>query len=334
MAKATKSGKPLERFVFLVQETLKDKPDTRIHTNYKLPNTAGRQREIDVYIEAIVHNIAINIAIECKSYRKAVSVDKIEAFNSKCNRIPVITKKVFVSESGYQADAIEAAKYFNIDLLDVKHVSRELILQWLPVTQLGLRYGVNHYSLVLDASEQELTTIVDQQITTFYWGDGEEPTNIIEFLHQQIRADIKRLWFFNVLEFMKRGGTTGVSHGTSTPFELKAPNMYIRTAEGKQYALLAISGEVKSRLVESAAVITSSQTYGKNDQVEAARLGFTMRDPSNQLDAILTAERLKFFHTDQNGNTQELQRLATFDPDTSQLTFNSSEVNVGSESAS
>ena len=52
------------------------------------------------------------IAIECKDYEKPVPVKDIEAFNTKCDRIKSINKKIFVSKNGYQKDAIPKIKRF------------------------------------------------------------------------------------------------------------------------------------------------------------------------------------------------------------------------------
>ncbi|WP_276963693.1 restriction endonuclease [Chryseobacterium sp.] len=111
-----KDGKNLEKLVRIVEEVYKTNPNTKVHSNYKIPNESGNKREIDVLIESTINNFEIKIAIECKEYKAKVSVEKIEAFNSKCQRIPSINKKIFVSQIGFQKDAIDAAKNFGISL--------------------------------------------------------------------------------------------------------------------------------------------------------------------------------------------------------------------------
>ena len=80
-------GKKLEQLVRFVQETLKNVPDTEIFSNYKIENISGRKREIDVFIKSQINGMDIKIAIKCKDYKNAIPVEKIEAFNSKCQRI-------------------------------------------------------------------------------------------------------------------------------------------------------------------------------------------------------------------------------------------------------
>ncbi|MCT3991088.1 restriction endonuclease [Elizabethkingia anophelis] len=111
-----KNGKNLEKLVRIVEEVYKTNPNTRIYSNYKIPNESGNKREIDILIESTINNFDIKIAIECKEYSTNVTVEKIEAFNSKCQRIPSINKKIFVSQTGFQRDAIDAAKTFGISL--------------------------------------------------------------------------------------------------------------------------------------------------------------------------------------------------------------------------
>lgn len=130
-------GKKLEQLVRFVQETLKNVPDTEIFSNYKIENISGRKREIDVFIKSQINGMDIKIAIECKDYKNAIPVEKIEAFNSKCQRINGISKKIFVATNGYQADAIEAARDFDIELYNLIDISKKQITEWLPIKQLN-----------------------------------------------------------------------------------------------------------------------------------------------------------------------------------------------------
>jgi len=87
------NGKQIEKLVRLIQEALKDFPGTQIFSNYKITNNSGRKREIDVLLKTNINGYEIIIAIECKDYKTPIPVEKIEAFNSKCQRIKGISKK-------------------------------------------------------------------------------------------------------------------------------------------------------------------------------------------------------------------------------------------------
>jgi hypothetical protein len=63
--KMKKDGKKLKKLVRLIQDSLKNSANTVIHSNYKIPNTSGRKREIDVFIVSKVNDFEIKIAIEC-----------------------------------------------------------------------------------------------------------------------------------------------------------------------------------------------------------------------------------------------------------------------------
>lgn len=120
-----KSGKKLENLVRLVEEVYKTNSDTEIIQNFKIKNLNDNSREIDLFIKSKINGYEINIAIECKEFARKVSVEKIEAFNSKCLRIPNINKRIFISEKGFQKDAIAAAKAFGIELYTFSEIKEQ-----------------------------------------------------------------------------------------------------------------------------------------------------------------------------------------------------------------
>jgi predicted helicase len=107
--KYMKNGKFLEEVVRIIHETLKADAQVVITKNRKVRDRHGDKREFDVFIEGTVNDEAINIAIECKDHSRKVSVSHIEAYITKCDRVPNIYKKMFVSRNGYTSGAIKAA---------------------------------------------------------------------------------------------------------------------------------------------------------------------------------------------------------------------------------
>lgn len=132
-----KDGKNLEKLIRIVEEVYKTNTQTKIFSNYKIPNESGNKREIDILIESTINNFDIKIAIECKEYSNKVSVEKIEAFNSKCLRIPSINKKIFVSQVGFQKDAIDAAKSFGISLYTFDDISKNANNILFPISRIN-----------------------------------------------------------------------------------------------------------------------------------------------------------------------------------------------------
>lgn len=126
-----KKGKRLEELIHLIQKTLIGNDKTQIYKNKRIKNTSGNSREFDVVIDSKINDISIRIVIECKDYKTPVSVEKIEAFHSKCLRIPEINKKIIISPSGFQKDAISAARDFGIEIFEFKYIDKSIINNWL-----------------------------------------------------------------------------------------------------------------------------------------------------------------------------------------------------------
>lgn len=129
-------GLQFERTIRLIQEAFKDSESTQILTNYKISNESGNNREIDILIISKINDFEIYIAIECKDYKKKIPVEKIEAFQSKCDRIKQINKKIFISSNGFQSDAVNSASYYGIELLTANELSRDYLEKLLPIRQI------------------------------------------------------------------------------------------------------------------------------------------------------------------------------------------------------
>lgn len=115
-----KKGNFLEAIVAILEKSLSSK-DTIITKNKKIIDLDGVEREIDIYIEAIFNKRKFNTVIECKNYAdsNSISMEKIEAFNTKCLRLPTVHKKIFLSTSEYQSGAFIKAKTCNIELYQI-----------------------------------------------------------------------------------------------------------------------------------------------------------------------------------------------------------------------
>ncbi len=90
-------GKKIERFVRLVQETLKSIPNTEIFSNYRIENKSGRKREIDVFIKSQIEK-CIKLQMKKHQYRKykevyQINIDILKQVIKKCDEFEVIFKK-------------------------------------------------------------------------------------------------------------------------------------------------------------------------------------------------------------------------------------------------
>lgn len=183
-----KKGGLFEITLRVVQESLRDKDDTEVIPNYKLKNPAGRTREFDVAIKSTINGFNFLAVIECKDYSGAVPVEKIEAFEGKCSRIPDINKKIFVSRNGYQEDAINAAKDFGIEIYDVHNIDPETIAHWLPVSCIKPIIRSIRVTNIRCWTKPPINK-PEFDISSTLFHDTEPPVKILDFsyrlLHQQ-----------------------------------------------------------------------------------------------------------------------------------------------------
>lgn len=127
-------GDLLEITLRIIQESLKDNNSTEIYSNYRIENSSGRRREFDIVIKTTVNGFELTVVIECKDYKKPVPVEKIEAFHSKCLRIPTVNKKIFVSRNGFQADSINAAREFGIECYHIENIDTDIVKTWFSIS--------------------------------------------------------------------------------------------------------------------------------------------------------------------------------------------------------
>ncbi len=194
-----RSDKIFETVNHIIQTSYKDNPNTKIHQNYKIPNRGGRKREIDIFIETKINDIEIQIAIECKDYSSKVSVEKIEAFKAKCERIPSINKKIFIAKEGFQEDAKIAAEEFGIDLYLLKEIDKEQVLGWLIteipkpvfVTRDLTNLGVLFHGIAPKFEPDDI----------FFPENQNQGVKLYEFLHEVIKRNYPTL----PIVFVKEG---------------------------------------------------------------------------------------------------------------------------------
>ena len=229
------NGKKLEHVVRLIEESFKDSPNTAIYNNYKLPNKAGRDREIDILIVSKINDFDINIAIECKDYNSKIPVEKIEAFHSKCLRLPQISKKIFVSSNGYQEDALNAAKDFGIELLTAEHLTADYVKTIIPIRQMKpiIHGEVRNVVLNFNSDIEKLKTIQETYNGVIFNNDCSEETNILILLGKAINQYKKEIFGLALLEYMKIINNQANDIILWVPFDLEFNGCYIKVDEEK-----------------------------------------------------------------------------------------------------
>jgi len=324
-------GKKLEKLVRLVQETLKNLPNTEIYSNYKLENISGRNREIDVFIKSQINGMGIKIAIECKDYKNAIPVEKIEAFNSKCQRIKGISKKVFVSSNGYQADAIEAAKYFDIELFKLNEISKKQIAEWLPIKQLKANIKLQlPFKIQLQGTEDEIKNIPNEELTVHYY-ENRPSILITGFVWNAVVVPKQRIiQNYMLLDFMKGNCKKENDRYTRIPFVLDLKGVYILGKNDKKLNLNKIESEVVGWYDETPAHIIEAKTYEKVDTNPDATIVSLDVGKEETAEIVMTQkDDFSIFHTKKDGQTFKLVTLASYDPKTDELKIMKKDKNKG-----
>ena len=198
-------GHQLEKTIRLIQETFKDSENTKIFSNYKIPNESENKREIDVLIVSKINDFEIYIAIECKDYSKKIPVEKIEAFQSKCDRIKKINKKIFVSSKGFQLDAINSAKYYGIELFTAEELTSDALLNLMPIKQIKpeILPIISNAVLTFDAEEKIIDEIKENYDGEIYREGNDFAENIKIVVFETVGKHPKEILGLALLQWMK-----------------------------------------------------------------------------------------------------------------------------------
>lgn len=312
-------GKKLEKTVRLIQETLKDSVNTQIFSNYKIPNESGRKREIDVLIISKLNDFEIKIAIECKDFSRKIPVEKIEAFNSKCLRIADINKKVFVSSKGYQADAIEAANHFDIELMTAHEVTPDVVRRWLPISQLSLRLLPRFKDVVLyldNDDEKYLKEVNSKFNKLLFQKNTSNSINIDSFLIESIKLNKEKLWVSALLEWMRLDDSKKMD-AFFIPFRLHFKEMVIYSFDNKEITLLGLEAKINVQFLKKPALIRCGNSLqDASGDVKANTISLDIGS-GHTGDVILDKnQKASFYLTNELGETEKMVVLLTYDPKT------------------
>jgi hypothetical protein len=313
-----KNGKKLEKLVRLIQETLKDFPKTEIFSNYKIQNRSGRKREFDVLLRTTVNNYDFLIVIECKDYKTAVSVEKIEAFNSKCQRVKGISKKVFVAANGYQADAIDAAKDFDIELYHLNEIDKHKVIEWFPIKQLKGRYLLKQpYEILIDCPDKDFAPEGEDELIVYFY-DNSDPILLTGLLWNKVVFE-KQRYFKSILiyDFLKYNN---FDYQTIFPFKIDLSGVYLKGKKEKKIDILSVKSSVIGWLEEIPATIIEARSYNSPNCKTIANIVTIDINKNEVADIVFTEDKeLKIFHTESNGHVNQMETLFEYNPKTDEF---------------
>ncbi|MBL7558631.1 restriction endonuclease [Olleya sp. YSTF-M6] len=312
------NGKSLEKTIRLIQETLKDSENTKIFNNYKIENESGQKREIDILIVSSINDFDIKIAIECKDYNKKVPVKEIEAFESKCDRIKQINKKVFVSTNGYQTDAINTAKYYGIELHTANKLKKEDIQSWFPIKQMGLQIESKFISptLYLDTTKEILDTILKEFNGIVYRENINEPIKIEMLLIEAIENNKRVIMNLAILEWIKLEETKK-DESFPIQFKLDFNDYYIKSTDIEKIKLFGLTSSVYVKFVKRDATILSGRIVKGSKENDITKSVTIDVGGNIKSDIIIDKnEELTFFATNEKGESKKLKTLFTYNPKT------------------
>ena len=267
----------------------------------------------------------ILIAIECKNFKKPIPVEKIEAFHSKCLRIKGISKKVFVSSNGYQADAFGAAKDFEIDLYHLNEISQNAIVEWLPqIKQLNANIKIKlPYKISIDKDEAEFVPNATEDHVKVFLPEKEIPISIPMLLwnHFVVTKQIQ-IKNYMLLDFMRRKEKDYSIVKTEIPFRYRHKGLYTIGADNKKIPILEITASLVCWYEETDVNAIEAKTYGKDNAFAEANLLSLDIGSQEKIDIIFSGKKdMTVFQTTNDGNVNKLQTLVSYDPKEDKFEF-------------
>lgn len=121
--KKSKEYVEYEKFAQDIFQTLLDDEEIKpikVQHNVNIKGRSGCKHQIDVYWEFEIACVTHRVAIECKNYNTSnIPIGRIRDFYGALADIGNITG-IFVCKNGYQSGAVSFAKYYGIDLKELR----------------------------------------------------------------------------------------------------------------------------------------------------------------------------------------------------------------------
>lgn len=257
-----KNGKALEQLVKLIHEALKDQDNTTILSNQNIKTSNGVSREIDVLVKSEINGIEIVIAIECKDYSRRVGVEKIDSFKTKCDSIPMINKKIFVSSSGYTSGAIKNAESYGIVTYLISELDKESIFSWLPIIN-ALRLKVEINQISCRFNKKNIKFDKTSPTPYLYDTDGNIMFDISEKIYKTVEENYYILWEPTLIAFMENQNRV-LTEGIINSYEIVLPNTsYIKSSNGEKLWISSFVVDLRSTIIQVKPEVEKATTYGE-----------------------------------------------------------------------
>jgi hypothetical protein len=132
---------------------------------FLIDRITGQSREVDILIEQKIGTFDIKIVIECRDRKSSQDTTWIEQLKTKFDDIKA-DRIIVVSSGKYTSQAIEKAKFYNIELRRLEEINSDLIKSWWKVEFVNLHFTqINIISagvVIDDEPEDELPNIISK----------------------------------------------------------------------------------------------------------------------------------------------------------------------------
>lgn len=103
-----------QKLVYLIQEQLRDRPDTIVtESKYLKDRISQYKREVDIVVECTANGVAVIIAFECNGEARGADIEWVEQMIAKHANLS--NKLVLVSKGPFTPQAIDKAQLYGID---------------------------------------------------------------------------------------------------------------------------------------------------------------------------------------------------------------------------
>ncbi|WKL47939.1 restriction endonuclease [Flavobacterium pectinovorum] len=316
-------GKPLEKTIQLIEETLKESENTQIFRNYKIENSNKVKREFDVFIKSKINDYEINIAIECKDYKTKVSLEKIEAFHSKCDLIKNIHRKIFISNKGYQSGVASTAKSFGIELLTAEKLTPENFSVLPPVYSLTSHIEPQFSNIIFSFCEDSKQLSDNGEF--FFNGmitniSTNEKVNVYEIFTKCLNENYKKFQNMAFMEWMKIDDRHSKVNRINIPCELIFEGFSIENVTAEQVVLKKANFDITINISSSLNNdVTGRVVKYDNDDIRASTIKIQL-DENTEGEIVFKGDDEFETYLTENDNCIKLQTLFTYNRETNKIT--------------
>lgn len=200
-------GKIVESIVALLHE----QPGISVKRNVHLPSIDREEtREIDVLISGQLVGYPVQIAIECKNYKKEIGIGDIDAFIGKLKDIEFPTQHgIYVCTSRYTKGAIKRAKNAGLRIFKLDGLTKDRLAAAIYDALQSIIYllptmaSLSFFNDTPEMSPSEMGMFVNESDESFIvfdliwknWCEGKYPISIGEhFLEVKIPAGYTQIY--------------------------------------------------------------------------------------------------------------------------------------------